>query len=96
MTDIWEVCRDIGHIGGMACWTNVGANNLIGLQGIWANQPIHSFLIGCLNPCLQETSVRVVLPQPSQWGLDFSLLEMEFVSNEDNGGEPATMLGVAW
>ena len=29
---------------------------------IWANQPIHSFLVGCLNPCLQRTSVRVVLP----------------------------------
>ena len=27
-------------------------------------QPIHSFLVGCLNPCLQETSVHVVLPQP--------------------------------
>ena len=32
--------------------------------GIWANQPIHSFLVGCLNPCLQGTSERVVLPQP--------------------------------
>ena len=21
--------------------------------GIWANQPIHSFLVGCLNPCLE-------------------------------------------
>ena len=29
---------------------------------IWANQPIHSFLVGGLNPCLQRTSVRVVLP----------------------------------
>ena len=28
--------------------------------GIWANQLIHSFLVGCLNPCLQGTSVRVV------------------------------------
>jgi hypothetical protein len=31
---------------------------------IWANQPIHSFLVGCLNPCLQGTSVWVGLPQP--------------------------------
>jgi hypothetical protein len=27
---------------------------------IWANQPIHLFLLGCLNPCLQGTNV--------QWG----------------------------
>ena len=32
---------------------------------IWANQSIHSFVVGCLNPCLQETCVQVVLPQPS-------------------------------
>ena len=32
---------------------------------IWANQPIHSFLVGCLNPCLQGTSVWVGSPQPS-------------------------------
>ena len=25
--------------------------------GIWANQPIHSFLVGCLNTCLQGTNV---------------------------------------
>ena len=30
---------------------------------IWANQPIHSFLVDCLNPYLQETSVQVVSPQ---------------------------------
>ena len=30
---------------------------------IWTNQPIHSFLVGCLNPCLQGTSVRVGAPQ---------------------------------
>ena len=30
---------------------------------IWANQPIHSFLVECLNPCLQGTSVRVGSPQ---------------------------------
>ena len=28
------------------------------------NRPIHSFFVGCLNPCLQRTSVRVVSPQP--------------------------------
>ena len=32
---------------------------------IWANQPIHSFFVGCLNPCFQETSVRVGSPHPS-------------------------------
>ena len=31
---------------------------------IWANQPIHLFLVGCLNPCLQGTSVWVGSPQP--------------------------------
>ena len=29
---------------------------------IWANQPIHLFFVGCINPCLQGTSVRVALP----------------------------------
>ena len=31
---------------------------------IWANQPIHSFLVGYLNPCFQGTSIHVVSPQP--------------------------------
>ena len=29
---------------------------------IWTNQPIHLFLVGCLNPCIQETNVQVVSP----------------------------------
>lgn len=29
---------------------------------IWANQPIHLFLVGCLNPFLQGTSEHVVSP----------------------------------
>ena len=33
---------------------------------IWTNQPIYVFLVECLNLCLQETSVQVVLPQPSE------------------------------
>jgi hypothetical protein len=37
----------------------------------WANQPIHSFLVGCLNPCLQGTSARVGSPQPSKSNLFF-------------------------
>ena len=37
---------------------------------IWAKKPIHSFLVGCLNPCLQRTSVRVGSPQPSLRQLD--------------------------
>jgi hypothetical protein len=32
---------------------------------IWANQLIHSYLVGCLNPSLRGTSVRVGSPQPS-------------------------------
>ena len=31
---------------------------------IWVNQPIYSFLVGCLNSCLQGTNVRVISPQP--------------------------------
>ena len=33
------------------------------VPGIWTNQLIHSFLVECLNPCLQRTSVRVGSPQ---------------------------------
>ena len=33
---------------------------------IWVNQPIHSFFVGCLNPCLQETNVKSV--RPRWWG----------------------------
>ena len=32
---------------------------------IWANQPIHSFLVECLNPCLQGTTVVYGLVRPS-------------------------------
>ena len=39
---------------------------------IRANQPIHSFLVGCLNPCLQGTSVRVCSPQPP-YVIDFNI-----------------------
>jgi hypothetical protein len=35
-------------------------------KSIWANQPIHSFLVGYLSPCLQGTNVRVGSPQPSK------------------------------
>ena len=38
------------------------------MNGIWANQFIHSFLVECLNPCLQGISVRVGSPQPNEWG----------------------------
>jgi hypothetical protein len=31
---------------------------------IWANQPKHSFLVGCLYPYLQGTNIHVVSPQP--------------------------------
>ena len=42
-------------------------------KGIGANQPIHSFLVACLNPCLQRTNVWVVSPRAWK-GLDwFSL-----------------------
>ena len=43
-------------------------SNLFSLLGflarIWANQPIHSVLVGCLSPCLQGTNVQVVSSQP--------------------------------
>ena len=29
---------------------------------IWANQPIHSFLVGCLNPFVQGMRLQVFLP----------------------------------
>ena len=35
-----------------------------GLERIRAKEPIHLFLVGCLNPCLQGMSVHVVWPQP--------------------------------
>ena len=36
------------------------------------NGPIHSFLVGCLNPCLQGASVWVGSPQPcGGWALGF-------------------------
>jgi hypothetical protein len=38
--------------------------NPLTMDTIWVNQPIQSFLVGYLNPCLQVTSVRVGLPQP--------------------------------
>ena len=41
---------------------------------IWANQPIHSFLVGCLNPCLQVTIVVVGLPQPISYMVDYGLM----------------------
>ena len=43
----------------------------IPFSAIWANQPIHSFLVGCLNPCLQGTSVQFGSPQPSKSNLFF-------------------------
>ena len=36
---------------------------MMGWKEIWVNQPIHSFLVGCLNPCLQGTNVPVGSPQ---------------------------------
>ena len=42
-----------------------GEENLGGTFVIRANQPIPSFLVRCLNPCLQGTSVRVRSPQPT-------------------------------
>ena len=39
-------------------------------MNFWANQPTCSFLVGCLNSCLQGTSVRVGLPQPSNVGVN--------------------------
>ena len=33
-------------------------------HGFGQTNPVHLFLVGCLNPCLQGTNVRVVSPQP--------------------------------
>ena len=44
---------------------------------IWADQPVHSFLVGCLNPCLQGTNVWVVLPQPTWKDLMREQLRLE-------------------
>ena len=58
-------CLDIiGHK--RLCWVKYTLNFVksTSLMSIWANQRIHSFLVGCLNPCLQGTNVRVGSPQP--------------------------------
>ena len=39
--------------------------------GFFVNQPIHLFLVVCLNSCFQETSVRVGLPQLDGRRLDY-------------------------
>ena len=59
---------------------------LVGIVSIriWTNQPTHSFLVGCLNPCVRGTSVRVVLPQPNirlprVWGTFTLILVKEHV-----------------
>ena len=38
------------------------ATRLIPMEGIWANRPRHSFLVGYLNPYLQGTNVQVGSP----------------------------------
>ena len=42
--------------------TRVLTFHLCGFKWIRVSQPINSLLIGCLNPCLQGTSVQVVSP----------------------------------
>ena len=47
---------------------------------IWANQPIHSFLVGCFKSCLQETNVQgCFTPALRHWGFFFSLVTVHFV-----------------
>jgi hypothetical protein len=55
-------------------------------SSIWANQPIslHSFLVGCLNPCFQGTNVWVVSPQPTN-----SKLRDVWMGIEDEGHCPS-------
>ena len=37
---------------------------------VWANQPIYSFFVGYLNPCLQGTNVWVGSPHPAtEWAV---------------------------
>ena len=42
-------------------------NHIFGLRFGRTNPYTRSFLVGCLNPYFQETSVRVVSPQPLVW-----------------------------
>ena len=44
---------------------------------IWANQPILSFLVGCLNPRLQGMSAWVVSPQPYNMQIQTPILKLE-------------------
>ena len=56
-------------------------SNEPGRTGIWANQPIHSFFVACLNPCLQAISVRVGSPKLNNRLL--SLVTNELVGDQD-------------
>jgi hypothetical protein len=38
--------------------------NLLDGSWNWVNQPVNLFLVGCLNLCLQGTSIWVGSPQP--------------------------------
>ena len=40
------------------------------------NPYTRSFLVGCLNPCLQQTSVRVVAPQPQLQNVIYWLFQV--------------------
>jgi hypothetical protein len=53
------------HIGSHE-WLCAGRQMVVMVVKIWVNQSIHQFLVGCLNPCLQGTSVRVGLPSVTQ------------------------------
>ena len=53
----WSLCFNIMSFWLSPCW--------MPSYTIWTNQPIHSFLVGCLKPCLQEINIRVGSPQPN-------------------------------
>ena len=52
----------------------------------WANQSIHLFLVGCLNPCLQRTNVRVVSPQPLALYVESPLVPTNLVNAKGVNG----------
>ena len=75
-----ETITEVGYLETKYCWWHQGftittfvwiqfhssSSPSLATKRIWANQPIHSFLVKCLNPCLQETNAGVGSPQPTK------------------------------
>jgi len=52
--------KGLGIQQGTSVWVRSPKSEVHSMIEIWASQPIHSLLVGRLNPCHQGTSVRVV------------------------------------